>query len=284
MTNNPFEALKIMYDEHVEEANKKGNTVLFKEAANYFFKTLNDKDVTKFTFIDIEYLDGYFIFGMGTNSVVHFHIKECPGWKFGIWWDEPKSATEVSGKWFAQFEETIDKFKPSASIFYQEFNIKGSGIEDIRKDIEFIKNNPYLAFCRDYYGYDYLSGEEAKQQYDEWREKTDREKVLTIEWDSKILEWVKINILPLFTDAIIIEEEDCRPKYEVVAPLDKNLDIVGKPGYYSWYADEMTEEDIELSKEFNILIEEAKKIFEEIDSYYFSPIQPCILFRKRKEE
>jgi len=293
---NVFETLSDIYTKQVEEADLKGYADLFKKVTDLFFEDLNiDTNDVPFTFTDIEYLNGYFIFGTGTNSVIHFHIKECPGWKFGIWWDEPEVDTKICGHFFAQYEENIDKFKPSASIIKNDFCIKGLTINYwdthyIRKAIEFIMNEPYLAFCRDYYCYDYnetyVSREEAKKIYDDWRAKTDKGIKLTKKWDDKILKWVKDNILPIFINAEIKDMgEGWSPRYEVFAPFSENSDIVNAPGCYSWYADEKTEEDIELLKEFDALMEAAQKEFrEEIDSCYFYPIHQSIIFYNNEEE
>ena len=77
---HPLEALKDFYEESVKEADANRSPEIHKANTEALFKEL------PYSIEDIEYLDGYFIFGFGTNSVVHFHIKECPGWKFGIWW------------------------------------------------------------------------------------------------------------------------------------------------------------------------------------------------------
>lgn len=299
MADNPFETLNNIYTKQVEENDKKGYADLFKKVTNFFFEDINDdEDTVNFTFTDIKYLDGYYIFGFGTNSVIHFHIKECPGWKFGIWWHEPKDNIKVPGEWFAQFEETIDKFKPSHSTFIREFTIENKDnindrycydVWDIRKDIEFIMNEPYLAFCRDYCSYNYnqtyLSREEAKQVYDEWRERTNKEKALTTKWDSKILKWVENNILPNYINAEIKDMGEYRfPRYDVFVPFAENSDIVDEPGWYSWYSEEETEEDIKLSKEFDVLMEAAQKEFKEIESYYFSPIHQSVIFYNKEEE
>ena len=94
-TKNPFEALANMYDEMRERADAAGFSELFKEATDHIFTTLSSYDIMaeaygndekKYTFtpVDVNYGDGYFIFSHGTNSVITFHIKELPGWLFGI--------------------------------------------------------------------------------------------------------------------------------------------------------------------------------------------------------
>lgn len=86
---NALSGLCDIYNKAVADADELGCADTFKKCAEIFFRCINipfpESDALHIA--DISYLDGYFIFGMGTNSVVHFHVAECPGWKFGIWWD-----------------------------------------------------------------------------------------------------------------------------------------------------------------------------------------------------
>ena len=113
MNNNPLKALSDIYIDGVKEADAKGYAEVFKACGDAFFKDVNEypyDDGPEYHFEDIIYLDGYFIFGSGTNSIVHFHVNECPGWLFGIWWNEPDENERVEGQFFTQYEEARDKF------------------------------------------------------------------------------------------------------------------------------------------------------------------------------
>lgn len=123
--------------------------------------------------IDIKYGNGYFIFEHGKDMVIHFHIKECKGWLFGIWWNlNDKNQFDF----FTQYERDIDKFKPSASCFVRE------NIEYDKKDLErelrwevlpilkFIRNHPYVAWSYD-----------GGYPRDCWQYKTD--------WEARIEFW-----------------------------------------------------------------------------------------------
>lgn len=83
-----------------------------------------------FTPYDISYGDGYFLFEMGEDSVVHFNIKEVwKNWKFGMWInseelnnyneeenrDTPHEKEPNVVQIFCQHEHLLDKFKPSRS-------------------------------------------------------------------------------------------------------------------------------------------------------------------------
>lgn len=185
--NNPLEPLIEAYEKMVEDQNEKGTAEKFKEASGIFFDCLRREDVyarrkepVKFTPIDIEYGDGYFIFGTGTNSVVHFHLEETPGWKYGLWLSEmdqndPKAQKPVKIRFFAQFEAEIDKFKPSASMVSEECIVrmgvcKTVECTHIKTAIHFIQQHPALAWYRDIHGVDYndeyVPESAAKRRYE----------------------------------------------------------------------------------------------------------------------
>ena len=194
---NPFEALADIFTKQVKESDEDGFANIYKAGTEALFEMSNrflteySKSVDgagPFTFENVEYLDGYFIFGTGTNSVVHFTVKEIPGWKFGIWWepivDEAATAKKrrwhkkaksvfykdkVKGQVFAQVEHNIDKFKPSRSSFCEEFiyYVPQAGVEeeawrtdsiyvdDVAHMLVFMQKEPDLAYYRDYTGTDF---------------------------------------------------------------------------------------------------------------------------------
>ena len=161
MSNNPFNSIMELYTESVKKADNAGLAEVYKQATEAVFNGLKESLKFDITMTDVKYLDGYFIFGRGTNSIVHFHINETPGWKYGIWWepiedaDTKKPYTDrVHCSIFAQYEEEIDKFKPSASMVCEEFTIDfkhptANRIWAFADDIKFIHDEPYLAFYRE---------------------------------------------------------------------------------------------------------------------------------------
>ena len=168
--SNPFEPIIDMYNKQVKDQDAKGTAEKFSTAAQKIFKRLGKYG---FTVEDIEFLDGYFIFGMG-NSVVHFHIKETPEWLYGIWFEE-EDETHVKAEWFCQFESLIDKFKPRASTITGEVSISLESLIvpwlcDFKETIEYIKNHPALAWYRDNYYINfntfYISEEDAQKEYE----------------------------------------------------------------------------------------------------------------------
>lgn len=113
---------------------------------------LNGLEKAGFHPIDVKYGNGYFIFDHGKDMVVHFHLKECKGWKFGIWWNlDDKNMYDF----FGQYERNIDKFKPTASTFVRKdiALLKRSLDTDldwyILPMLKFIRDYPYVAWCYD---------------------------------------------------------------------------------------------------------------------------------------
>lgn len=201
---NAFSDLAEFYNSRVEEADAKGFAERYRAAAE---KVTKDLEQEGFHIDSHEYLDGYFLFGKGTNSIFHFTVKECPGWSFGIWWEEPTDDVHgVMGEWFAQFTETIDKFKPSASVIAGRVHISDKyGLDyDLLNNVKFIRDEPDLAFCRDYFCWDlnteYHSREEAQKRYKLYVTQRDLKAKCQAEYDqacyNEMLKTIKINLEP----------------------------------------------------------------------------------------
>ena len=137
-----------------------------REISEIVFNALKEK---KFTPYNVIYGDSYFIFTGKPDSVVHFRIRGVnKHWKFGMWinaenLEEDENSTETSPvvRFFCQWDNNIDKFKPSASSLCVKFNNKDfnynmSDCWEITHMVEFIKKHKliaYCGFCGDYAGY-----------------------------------------------------------------------------------------------------------------------------------
>ena len=298
-TKNPFKALADMYKKQVIKHDKEGCAENFKKCTELFFRDISNEYAMKdstITFENIEYGDGYFIFGFGTNSVIHFKIKECPGWKFGIWWKMPEKRSNkkyIGGTFFAQFEETIDKFKPTASSIRADIrtaveNNKMLGIDaqcdcwEAFEQINFIRKEPYLAFCRDYFGWDYNieyhTRTEAKKAFTDYKKEQKNNIKYTKILNDKVLSFVREKISPLFENAEIKDRgESWYPRYQLVAPISGNEILISNcgPGDYDWL-DYEDEEDIKLSEEYNNLLEDCNSIASAHEIYWTPPIHESI--------
>lgn len=104
-----------------------------REIAELMFDRIREHGFTPY---EINYGNGYFLFEMGEDSVVHFRIKEVwKNWKFGMWIDSsaldeynvdenketPYEKEENVVQIFCQHEHLLDKFKPSRSALCVEF-------------------------------------------------------------------------------------------------------------------------------------------------------------------
>lgn len=259
MSNNPFESIAEIYTEAVDKADGAGMSEVYKQATDRLFQELKN-ECGGLTITDVEYLDGYFIFGRGTNSIVHFHISETPGWKYGIWWepvedkDTGKPYTDrVHCSIFAQYEEEIDKFKPSASMVCEELTLyfqypSTSRLWAFADDIKFIRDEPYLAFYREMHYTDfnreYISREEARTYYELHMMERKLEAEVKEANDKDILSTI-CEILKEDLEAGICfiqdHSESWSPRYEIIV---KNLDDEGANGCYD-VLDLIEEESVE---------------------------------------
>ena len=119
---------------------------------------------------DIEYGNGYFLFEMGEDSVIHFRVKGVwKHWKFGMWVfaDELSSEKieENKGKphhmlpkvvsVFAQYDTQIDKFKPTRSDLCWEVDANDwestlnapYGFYELEDMLGMMKRHPFMCYC-----------------------------------------------------------------------------------------------------------------------------------------
>ena len=80
--------------------------------------------------------NSYYLFDLGEESVVHFKIKGCKRWLFGLWIvDIGNNKTKIS--LFGEHEDYIDKFKPTQTILSEETEFSNDiSDEDLKKKIE----------------------------------------------------------------------------------------------------------------------------------------------------
>lgn len=214
-----FEDLGKMYQQDVEKKDEDGYAELYGAASDKLLHILEEKG---FHPTNIEKLDGYFIFGMGTNSVLHFDVAECPGWRFGVWWKAPESNNQhyLRGDWFAQHKELIDKFKPSASTIGGVVGVNGGDHYldfNLQCQLEFLRDEPALAFCRDYldwnYNYKYHSREEAEQAMADYYEQKSLRLEYQIKYNRLYLEGAKAVIAPTLEEHDSLWLRDSGPNW-----------------------------------------------------------------------
>jgi len=296
-----FDPILELYKDSVAEQDEKGYAETYKACAERFFRVvasmyaeLHNKEIH---FSDIEYLDGYYIFGHGTNTIVHFHVDEIPGWLFAIWWGEPKKGDSiydqrkfVKGTFFTQYEATLNKFKPSRSAIKVEIEQVIEGDQEELDDwfggtccglcdtIKFMIDEPYLAFCRDYYCYDYnikaVSRREAKKMFNKWKKHQALEDRWQEKYDAACVKFIKENVLPLFNGGVIVDHEDViEPRYDVRIPISQNEDLFQEIGFYEF--DDLDMEDV--TRQFNKMDSKFQKKAEKAGCYLSWSFRPELM-------
>lgn len=294
-SKNALKCISDFYANSVKREDSKGFSDLYVQATQEVLSSIekefrerglfNDLSVH---FEDIAYGDGYYIFGMGTNSVVHFRIKETPGWLYGIWWspietEETKNkkkkeyySDKVTCTFFMQHESLIDKFKPSYSVFCNKFihNLacedSTSEVDDVCGDIAFIIKEPYLAFYKDLYStnfnHEYVSREKAKKVWDKYWKEKHKEEELSKTCAQKVFDTLKT----ILKDDVkhgyvfIVDRGDyISPRYDVIIKnikLDDGERLVNEPGgYYTLMGKQGFYEDTD-DKLYGKAIKECEKI------------------------
>lgn len=214
---------------------------IYKRGTDYLFNELREN---KISIKDETWaMDGF----------VKFRVEEAPGWLFGIWWktviDEEATRkasrfrkelkykfkdNDVVGEVFGQYEEEIDKFRPSYSEFCEEINyyevddrVDMIGDYSVFQMIQFIIKEPYLAYYKELkcvdYNKEYVRRDTAKKYFEKrtaWRAEDNR---LEKEFENGCLERVK----KLFDEQLLKEEcfirdcgKNCTPRYDFCLRLD----------------------------------------------------------------
>jgi hypothetical protein len=95
-----------------------------KEIREKVFKVFNDYG---YTVENTKVGNGYYLFDLGEESVVHFHIKGCKRWLFGLW------IFDSTIYLFGEHEDHIDKFKPTQTVLSEK--IEGPELESKIEDL-----------------------------------------------------------------------------------------------------------------------------------------------------
>lgn len=220
----------------------------------------NDIMGRKFT-IDRKNDDFYLKYGLAT-----FTIKEIPDWLFGIRWvkgSKNKNNYDFSsgseyifnGILFTEYKTLVDKFNPLRTEMKVDIifgiddieNISNDCVlqagfeseENIKKIINFIYEEPYLAFYKTMnytdFNYKHITRKKAKEFFNEFQKRRYRE-MSEYRIAKNIMDgFVKEKILPYIKNAKITDHgPDVFPRYDIEAPFEDNKHIPGvtNPGCY----------------------------------------------------
>ena len=100
-----------------------------KEIKEAIFKELKERQIEV---INPSVGNGYYLFDFGEESVVHFHIKGCKRWLWGIWITHDENKTNIN--LFGEHEDYIDKFKPTQTAIAVKTEIPDDASEEQWED------------------------------------------------------------------------------------------------------------------------------------------------------
>lgn len=193
--------------------------------------------------VDVQFGNGYFIFEHGKDMVVHFHVKELKGWKFGIWWNLDG---DQEFDFFTQYERDIDKFKPTAStLVVENADTDDWDLKKLTRICRFIKRHPYRAWKLDqtwtskiweWGDLDDAFVEFYKAKWEEWR-------------FNHVHERMRKRYLKLLNSICFI----CLENYEIV---DGNIDGWVSSPRYDILCDGFTDEEVEGGRHYGMILED----------------------------
>lgn len=105
----------------MRKTNKEIKEAIFKELEEYQMEVINPSVG-----------NGYYLFDFGEESVVHFHIKGCKRWLWGIWITHDENKTNID--LFGEHKDYIDKFKPTQTAIAVETEISDDATEEQWED------------------------------------------------------------------------------------------------------------------------------------------------------
>lgn len=207
----------------------------FLKLTNQLFEHLKSQN---YTIATEDYGNGYFIFDYGPNTVIHFRLKETPGWLYGVWWSfkvNKEGIISIVGEFFAQYEEEIDKFKPSASYYGCDMLslVAADGSicldeGDVVSIINFICDHPYRAWNGHISFNDKVSGIRAWLNYQKRQRHLRKGKRLEKNLYKDLCKFAKIaSKLLKYTNNITVEDygEGIYPRYffQLIATPDEGF-------------------------------------------------------------
>lgn len=183
-----------------------------------------------------------------------FEVAQAPRWNFVVKWDKVVMS-DVQEKCYA--EGTFSAKFSLLQGFTNEKNYQVSikvypFVSDpdeteycsypALKILQFVINEPALAFCHSYYGWDYNTfyhtRNEVQKFYNKFlRDEKKAERVLAKN-EAAVYNWVVNNILPFYEDAFVFSTDVEDDKSQIMVPLEKNSDTFNTVGTYSWFVNE----------------------------------------------
>ncbi len=212
---------------------------------------------------------------------IRFRIEQRPEWMFGI--ECAKKSIEntyidFTFRFWGQYWDVVDKFKYSRAKYRDESTLRIfteedtefsyeetidiGGVYTICRIIDFIIKEPEMAFCRDYYGWDYNLELHTKisaiNRYNKWRKEFMAENSAKEICRVKLLHFIKNEVMPFYPeDAFIVDKGDnVRPRYDICVYDEKCTGT--NFGIYL-----LKKEEKEVHRKYKVFLRECKQVFKE---------------------
>ena len=231
------------------------------------------------------------------NFFFDFHIKQCKGWLFGI---RPKKTKENNVKvtFFCQYEQEINKFKPSHSEYICEIEPSSSndsgwdfmfGEGEMLKIINFIHKHPIRAWNRDVEGIDY-NVEYHTSVGLLWKYIRRQCSFITSNFIKNLLDKIMVRFVEKKIFPYLISEgfgnirlydngENVFPRYDISCTFKDGTTM---KGYYSLFGDD--ESGFSVEKQWDKKRAKLQDIAERLNLYWHDPISSCIRVNMQKGE
>lgn len=212
---------------------------------------------------------------------IRFRIEQNPEWMFGVECVKKsveKTYIDFNFRFWGQYWDVVDKFRYSRAKYRDESTLRIfteedtefsyeetidiGGVYTICRIIDFIIKEPEMAFCRDYYGWDYNlelhTKRSAINQYNKWRKEFMAENSAKEICRVKLLHFMKDEVMPFYPeDAYIVDKGDnVRPRYDICVYDEKCLGL-------NWGIDLLKKEEKEIRRKYRVFLKECRQVFKE---------------------
>lgn len=231
------------------------------------------------------------------DGLVNFYIKECKGWLFGLWLltKEDRETQEV--QYFCQYEQDINKFKPSESNIYKKVIVYTYEDNNNRVDtsiiymdyimnsIELIHKHPLRAWYENYYGAmcdcQYVSGAKILSCWVQYKFNKAKSGFVVSLCDKLTIKFVKKYICPYIrlceNDEFVFIDDygtSCSPRYEVC------VKTTGQTGAYAWFEDD--ESSQELENKWDKFTTKMKKLTRLFNVVWYPPFNEIVFYTNKE--
>ena len=212
---------------------------------------------------------------------IRFRIEQNPEWMFGaecVKKSVENTYIDFTFRFWGQYWDAVDKFRYSRAKYRDESTLRIfteedteftyeeaidiGGVYTICRIIDFIIKEPEMAFCRDYYGWDYNlelhTKRSAVTKYNKWRKEFIAENSAKDICRVKLLHFIKDEVMPFYPEyAFIVDKGDnVRPRYDICV-YDEKCTCTNFGIYL------LKKEEKEVHRKYRVFLKECRQVFKE---------------------